>query len=212
MFDGDLRQEDPVLARLDEPAPLFEAHSTAGLIRLADYRGRWVLLFAHPADFTPVCTSEFVGLAKAQAEFDKLDCALIGLSIDSVYAHLAWFERIAADFGVRPEFPLIEDSSLAIARAYGMIHPGAASTTVVRSVFVIDPEGVVRASLTYPMSVGRSVEELLRLVGALQATADGDAVAPEGWTSGKPLLTPAPRTSASVQKLDNPLWYAGGAQ
>lgn len=212
MFDGDLHQEGAALARLDETAPLFEAHSTQGLIRLADYRGRWALLFAHPADFTPVCTSEFVGFAKAQREFDRLGCALIGLSIDSVYAHLAWFERIEADFGVRPEFPLIEDCSLAIARAYGMIHPAAGSTTVVRSVFVIDPEGVVRASLTYPMSVGRSVEELLRLVEALQATADGESVAPEGWTSGEPLLTPAPRTSASRQKLDDPLWYAGGGQ
>lgn len=212
MFDGDLQQDGAALARLDEPAPLFEAHSTAGLIRLSDYRGRWVLLFAHPADFTPVCTSEFVGLAEAQQRFEDLDCALIGLSIDSVYAHLAWFQRIEDDFGVRPDFPLIEDPSLAIAKAYGMIHPGAGSTTVVRSVFVIDPEGVVRATLTYPMSVGRSVEELLRLVEALQVTADGDSVAPEGWRSGEPLLTPAPRTSTSVRQLENPLWYAGGAR
>jgi peroxiredoxin (alkyl hydroperoxide reductase subunit C) len=212
MFDGDLRDAGSFLARLDEPAPLFEAHSTAGTVRLGDYRGQWVLLFAHPADFTPVCTSEFVGLARAQAAFDKLGCALIGLSIDSVYAHLAWFDRIEEDFGIRPEFPLIEDPSLTIAKAYGMIHSGAGSTSVVRSVFVIDPAGIIRASLTYPMSVGRSVAELLRLVEALQVTADGDAVAPEGWTSGQPLLAPAPRTSSSVKSAGGQLWYAGGGR
>lgn len=212
MFDGDLRDTGPVLARLDEPAPVFEAHSTAGTVRLSDYRGSWVMLFAHPADFTPVCTSEFVALARAQAEFDRLGCALIGLSIDSVYAHLAWFERIEADFGIRPDFPLIEDPSLTIARAYGMIHAGAGSTSVVRSVFVIDPAGIIRATLTYPMSVGRSVSELLRLVEALQATAEGDAVAPEGWTTGQPLLAPAPRTSSSVRSVKSHLWYAGGAR
>lgn len=209
MFDSERPPEGAMLARLDEPAPVFEAHSTAGFIRLTDYRGRWVLLFAHPADFTPVCTSELVGLAKAQKDFDQLECGLIGLSIDSVYAHLAWFERIEADFGVRPEFPVVEDPSLVIAKAYGMIHPGSGSTAVVRSVFVLDPEGIVRASLTYPMSVGRSVQELLRLVKALQATAPGDSVAPEGWKPGEVLLNPAPRTAASVRKLDNSLWYAG---
>lgn len=208
----DLNIAEGTGARIDEAAPLFEAQSTAGLVRLADYRGQWVMLFAHPADFTPVCTSEFVALARAQASFDRLGCALIGLSIDSVYAHLAWVERIEADFGVRPTFPLIEDPSLAIARAYGMIHPGASSTTVVRSVFVIDPAGIVRASSTYPMSVGRSVSELLRLVEALQVTDGGGGVAPEGWESGEPLLDPAPRTSDDLSGLNNSLWYAGGTK
>lgn len=214
MFDGNPTNTagaGPVPpARLDELAPLFEAHSTAGLIRLSDYRGRWVVLFAHPADFTPVCTSEFLAFTREQAAFDRLDCALLGLSIDSVYAHLAWFDRIEADFGLRPAFPLLEDPSLAIARAYGMVHPGSASTTVVRSVFVIDPEGIVRATLCYPMSVGRSVGEIIRLVEALQATATGNHVAPEGWAPGDALLTPAPRTTDETRQADDPLWYAGG--
>lgn len=212
MFDGDTHSAPPVQARLDGQAPLFEAHSTDGLIRLSDYRGQWVLLFAHPADFTPVCTSEFVAFAQQQEVFASLNCALIGLSIDSVYAHIAWFERIEADFGVRPAFPLIEDPSLAIARAYGMVHEGSGSTTVVRSVFVLDTDGIIRATLTYPMSVGRSVQELLRLVAALQATAGGDQVSPEGWAVGDPLLDAAPRTSRSAHKLNDPLWYAGGSK
>jgi peroxiredoxin (alkyl hydroperoxide reductase subunit C) len=211
MFDDNPAQGAQPLARLDLPAPLFEAHSTRGPLRLSDYRGRWVLLFAHPADFTPVCTSEFVALAKAEAAFEKLGCALIGLSVDSVYAHLAWFDRIEADFGIRPGFPLLEDPSLAIAKAYGMVHEGAVSTSMVRSVFVIDPEGIIRASLTYPMSVGRSVAELLRLVEALQVTAGGDAVTPEGWQSGEALLAPAPRTSDEAASGGSAMWYAGGA-
>lgn len=210
MFDGDIREPTPI-ARLDEPAPRFEARSTAGTVRLNDHRDRWVMLFAHPADFTPVCTSEFVALAKASDDFDAIGCDLIGLSVDSVYAHLAWLERIEADFGVRPGFPLIEDPSLAISRAYGMVHPSASTTATVRSVFVIDPDGILRAMVHYPMSVGRSVDEILRLVRALQATANGKSVAGEGWQEGDPLLTPAPDTAEALSSTDNARWYAGGA-
>lgn len=211
MFDAYPHPEGAALptARLEDAAPLFEARSTHGLVRLQDYRGRWVLLFAHPADFTPVCTSEFVALTRASVKFDALDCALIGLSTDSVYAHLAWFDRIEADFGLRPDFPLLEDPSLAIARSYGMIHPGASSTATVRSVFVIDPDGVLRAAVHYPMEVGRSVDELLRLVSALQATRGGDGIAPEGWQPGEELLAPAPLTDESAAKAGD-RWYAGG--
>ena len=212
MFDADPSQPlpDVPLARLDEPAPLFEARSTAGPVRLADYRGQWLLFFSHPADFTPVCTTEFLAFAKAAEQFEALGCALLGLSVDSVYAHLAWLERIAADFGVSPTFPLIEDPSLAIARAYGMIHPGSSSTAAVRSVFVIDPEGIIRSIVHYPMSVGRSVDELLRLVAALQATADDARVAPAGWQPGEPLLDPAPTTSGALARRPSGPWYAGG--
>lgn len=211
MFDADPREShgQPPVARLDEPAPLFEARSTQGLVRLADYAGRWVLLFAHPADFTPVCTSEFVALTGAAERFEALDCALIGLSVDSVYAHLAWFDRIETDFGVRPHFPLLEDPSFAIAESYGMIHPGASSTATVRSVFVIDPHLVLKAVLHYPMEVGRSVDELLRLVEALQATAGTERVTPEGWRQGGALLGGAPATEKEATDA-GPNWYAGG--
>jgi peroxiredoxin (alkyl hydroperoxide reductase subunit C) len=212
MFDAEPHEahEEPSVARLEEPAPLFEARSTQGPVRLADYVGRWVLLFAHPADFTPVCTSEFVALTKAAERFADLDCALIGLSVDSVYAHLAWFDRIEADFGVRPHFPLLEDPSFAIAESYGMMHPGASSTATVRSVFVIDPHGILKAMVHYPMEVGRSVDELLRLVEALQATAGTDHVTPEGWTRGSKFLTSAPVTEGDATAAGSS-WYAGGA-
>lgn len=208
MLDGDIPSE-AVEARLDEAAPLFEGRSTEGPIRLGDYRRRWVLLFAHPADFTPVCTSEFIALARAEDRFEAMDCALIGLSVDSVYAHLAWIERIEQDSGVRVRFPLIEDPSLVISRAYGMIHPGASSTATVRSVFVIDPDGILRAMVHYPMSVGRSVDELVRLVAALRATRDGKAVAGEGWEEGQALLSPAPTTASDLDKVEGEPWYAG---
>ncbi|GGY49371.1 peroxiredoxin [Parvularcula lutaonensis] len=199
------------VARLDEPAPLFEARSTKGTVRLSDFAGRWVLLFAHPADFTPVCTSEFVALARASERFEALDCALIGLSADSVYSHIAWFDRIEADFGIRPQFPLLEDPSLAIATSYGMIHPGASSTATVRSVFVIDPQGILKAMVHYPMEVGRSVDELLRLVSALRDTAGNDGVAPADWREGEPLLASAPGTDEESVAA-GPAWYAGGVR
>lgn len=206
--DSRRQHERTAGARLDEPVPLFEARATTGTVRLADHRGRWVMLFAHPADFTPVCSSEFVALARAEERFAAIGCDLIGLSADSVHSHLAWLERIEADFGVRPSFPLIEDPSLAIAEAYGMMHAGASSTATVRSVFVIDPDGILRALVHYPLSVGRSVEELLRLVGALQATADGRGVAPEGWTAGEPLLVAVPRPGEAPEKGTEGPWYA----
>jgi len=180
--------------RLNDQAPLFTARTTMGVRSLADYRGKWLLLFSHPADFTPVCTSEFIALEKAAERFRDLGCELVGLSADSLYAHLAWTQNIEARFGVRISFPIIEDLSLSIAEAYGMIDETAVSTATVRSAFFIDPEGIVRAQTHYPMSVGRSVEELLRVLSALRATERGDRVAPEGWHSGKPLLKSPPTT------------------
>ncbi len=197
-------------AALDQPAPLFEARSTQGHIRLADYQGQWVMLFAHPADFTPVCTTEFVAFARAAEDFAALDCALLGLSVDSVYAHLAWLQQIEDDFGVKIPFPLIEDPSLSVSRAYGMVHPGASSTATVRSVFVIDPEGILRALVHYPMAVGRSVAECLRLVAALRETAGAGGVSPEGWRPGDPLVMPAPVTQEEARARGGARWYAGG--
>jgi len=180
--------------RLGDRAPDFQARTTKGPVRLSDYRGRWVMLFSHPADFTPVCTTEFVALAKAYEAFEALDCALLGLSVDSLYAHLAWIEAVRVHFGVTISFPLIEDPSMAIARAYGMIEPEDQGSAGVRASFFIDPEGVVRAITSYPMSVGRSVPEMLRIVAALQRTAAGDVLAPADWQPGAPLLRPVSET------------------
>ncbi|USJ27378.1 peroxiredoxin [Ensifer adhaerens] len=175
-------------ARLNALAPDFQARSTNGPVTLSSYRGRWVIFFAHPANFTPVCTSEFIALARASPDFEKLDCALLGLSVDSLYSHIAWIRDIRERLGVNVAFPLVEDPSMAIARAYGMIDDTSESSATVRATYVIDPEGIIRAIVWYPMNVGRSVDELLRLVAALQSAERENAVAPEGWHPGKPLL------------------------
>jgi peroxiredoxin 2/4 len=174
--------------RIGEKAPDFRARTTLGERSLSEYRGRWLILFSHPADFTPVCTTEFIALAKSADEFEADGCALLGLSVDSIYSHIAWVTAINHKFGVNVPFPIIEDPSMAIGRAYGMIDDAAVDSAAVRSTYFIDPEGVVRAITTYPHNVGRSVSEMLRLLRALQATEGGEALAPEGWQPGDRLL------------------------
>jgi peroxiredoxin 2/4 len=180
------------LPLLQEPAPAFHARTTQGERSLEDYRGRWLIFFAHPADFTPVCASEFVAFSKAYDQFQELGCDLLGLSVDSLFAHIAWTRNIQERFGVEVPFPIVEDPSMAVARAYGMLHPGAHTSATVRATFVIDPEGVIRAITWYPMNVGRSVEELLRLLTALQTSDKRDVFTPEGWRVGDPVLVPPP--------------------
>jgi peroxiredoxin (alkyl hydroperoxide reductase subunit C) len=183
----------PVMPRLNEAAPDFEAKTTHGIRKLADYKGKWLVLFSHPADFTPVCTTEFMAFAKYYPEFQKLNCELIGLSIDSYYAHVAWVRNIKEKFGVEIPFPIIEDLSMDVAKAFGMIHPGAGDTSAVRATFIIDPKGVLRAMVYYPMTNGRSIPEFLRLVAALQ-TSDAHKVAtPEGWQPGDKVIVPPPQ-------------------
>src|SRR6056297_711476 len=187
------------MPRLNEPAPDFDALTTHGRKSLADYRGKWLILFSHPADFTPVCTTEFIAFAKRHAEFEALDAALLGLSIDSTHSHIAWVRNIEEKFGVRIPFPIIADLSMQVASAYGMIQPGASDTAAVRATFVIDPEGVLRAMVYYPMNAGRSVDEFLRLVTALQ-TSDAQKVAtPENWQPGQDVIVPPPQTAADAE-------------
>jgi peroxiredoxin (alkyl hydroperoxide reductase subunit C) len=177
---------------LHEPAPAFHARTTQGERSLEDYRGRWLIFFAHPADFTPVCASEFIAFSKAYDRFQELDCDLLGLSVDSLFAHIAWIENIKERFGVEVPFPIVEDPSMAVARAYGMLHPGAHTSATVRATFVIDPEGLIRAIIWYPMNVGRSVDELLRLLTALQTSDKSGVFTPEGWRQGDPVLVAPP--------------------
>lgn len=186
------------LPRLNEPAPDFDAPTTDGRRKLADYNGKWLILFSHPADFTPVCTTEFIAFAKAHERFRARNTELLGLSIDSRYSHIAWMRTIEEKFGVKIPFPIIDDLSMNVAHAYGMVHPGASDTAAVRTTFVIDPNGVMRAMLYYPMTNGRSVQEIERLVDALQKS-DRDRVAtPEGWTPGGPVIVPPPATLAEA--------------
>lgn len=194
---------------LHDPAPEFRARTTTGDVALADYRGRWLLLFSHPADFTPVCTSEFLAFSAAAPRFEALGCALLALSVDSLFSHIAWIRSIHRQFGVAVPFPIIEDPSMAIAAAYGMIAPNAPDAATVRAAFVIDPDGIIRAISWYPMTTGRNVEELLRLVAALQ-TADRHGVAtPAGWLPGDDVILPCPLTADQVLdgQADDSDWF-----
>lgn len=190
----------PAMPRLNEPAPAFSAKTTHGPRSLADYEGKWLILFSHPADFTPVCTTEFMAFAANHEAFQALNCELLGLSIDSNYAHIAWVRSIKENFGVDIPFPIIEDLSMNVAQAYGMIQPGASDTSAVRATFLIDPKGVLRAMVYYPMSNGRSIAEFLRLLEALQ-TADANGVAtPEAWKPGDMVIVPPPQTQQDADK------------
>ncbi|MFD1034054.1 peroxiredoxin [Sphingomonas hankookensis] len=176
--------------RLGDPAPNFTARTTKGDVSLDQYRGRWLLFFSHPADFTPVCTSEFIALAHAAPKFEAIDCALLGLSVDSLYSHVAWMRAIRELAGIEVPFPVVEDPSMAVGHAYGMLDADATDSAAVRATFFIDPEGVVRAINWYPMNVGRSIEEMLRTVQALQRATKGDALTPAGWYPGDDVLLP----------------------
>ncbi|MGV9665351.1 peroxiredoxin [Nocardia niigatensis] len=185
------------MPRIGDPAPGFTAATTQGPIDFpGDYAGKWVIFFSHPADFTPVCTSEFVEFAALQDRFRQYNTELVGLSVDGLYSHIAWLRTIEEKISfhghdhVRVRFPLVEDVTMTIARRYGMIMPGEDSTKAVRAVFVIDPAGIVRAVIYYPLSTGRNFDELLRLMQSLQ-TADAFGVAtPADWRPGDPVIVP----------------------
>jgi peroxiredoxin (alkyl hydroperoxide reductase subunit C) len=188
----------PSMPRLNEPAPDFSAKTTHGDRSLSDYRGKWLILFSHPADFTPVCTTEFIGFAKAADEFKALGAELLGLSIDSIYSHLAWEKSIKDKFGVEITFPIIADLSMAVAKAYGMIQPGASDTSAVRATFLIDPDGILRAMVYYPMSNGRSIAEFVRLLTALKTSDEYKVATPENWQPGDKVIVPPPQTAAAA--------------
>lgn len=193
----------PAMPRLNEAAPAFEAPTTDGVKKLEDYRGKWLVLFSHPADFTPVCTTEFMAFAKRHGEFQALNTELLGLSIDSHYSHVAWIRNIKEKFGVDIPFPIIADLKMDVARAYGMIHPGAADTSAVRATFVIDPEGILRAMVYYPMTNGRSIDEFLRLVKALQTSDEHGVATPEAWQPGDKVIVPPPATAEARMNADH---------
>jgi len=183
---------------LGEQAPAFDAVTTQGPIKFpADYKGKWVILFSHPADFTPVCTTEFMTFASMMGEFKALNTELVGLSVDSLYAHIAWLRRIQeiewnGIKNIEVKFPLIEDIRMDVAKKYGMIQPGQSNTQAVRAVFIIDPTGKIRAIMYYPLSTGRNFDEFRRIIQALQK-ADKDACAtPANWRPGDDVIVPPP--------------------
>lgn len=199
--DEQIESQVPTL-KLEQPIPKFQARTTQGDISSDEYLGRWLILFSHPADFTPVCTSEFVAMQRSINEFTELNCSILGLSVDSVYSHIAWINSIKKDFGVEITFPIIEDISMSISQAFGMVHRESTSTATVRSVFIIDDKGVLRALIHYPMNVGRSISEIIRTLAALQASDASNMSAPEGWQPGDEMVMPPP-TSVSQTDIFN---------
>lgn len=192
-------QEPTRLPLIGDRAPEFRAKTTQGEINFPkDFEGSWVVFFSHPADFTPVCTTEFMTFASMQEEFTKRNCKLLGLSIDSIYAHIAWLRTIYEKIeykGMRNleiTFPVIEDLKMEVSRLYGMLQPGASTTQAVRAVFIIDPKGIVRAILYYPLSNGRDINEILRLVIALQTSDEYGVATPANWRPGEDVIVPPP--------------------
>jgi peroxiredoxin (alkyl hydroperoxide reductase subunit C) len=195
-----MSEEIAKLPRLGEKAPDFEAVTTQGTLRLSDFKGAWLVLFSHPADFTPVCTTEFIAFSEIFDELKKRNTQLLGLSVDSTSSHIAWIRNIEEKMGVKIPFPIIADLDKKVGTLYGMIHPGQSKTEAVRCVFVIDPEGIVRAMIYYPLTTGRNMSEILRLLDALQ-TADKHKVAtPANWKPGEPVIVPPPKTQEEAEE------------
>lgn len=182
------------LPSLGAKAPDFKANTTFGPIKLSDYNGKWVVLFSHPGDFTPVCTTEFLCFAKYYPEFKKRNVELLGLSIDSTSSHLAWLYNIFQLTGVEIPFPIIEDRDMSISKLYGMISEPMSNTSTVRSVFIIDDKQILRTILYYPLTTGRNIPEILRIIEALQTSDRDKVVTPANWLPGMPVLLPYPTT------------------
>ena len=193
------------MPRINDPAPQFTAPSTTqGPFSLSELKDRWVVLFSHPADFTPVCTTEFVEFAKRYADFQKRNTEIVGLSIDSIYAHLGWVTNIEKNFDVTIPFRVIADRDMKVAQLYGMIQPNETDTATVRAVFFISPEKAgdpqrIRAIIYYPLSIGRNMDEIIRVIDALQVTSANGVAAPCNWKPGEPLIVPPPTTKKAAE-------------
>jgi len=192
---------------IGEDAPSFEAVTTQGTINFPDdYKGKWVILFSHPADFTPVCTTEFITFASMQEEFSKMNTELIGLSIDSIFSHIAWLKRIEEKIeykgmkNVEIKFPVIADLKMEVAKKYGMVQRKASTIHAVRAAFVIDPESKIRAMLYYPIPNGRNIQEIKRLISAMQKSEAENVSTPANWQPGDDVIVPPPRSMEGVKE------------
>jgi len=206
-----LQEQEQIIAmpRIGDKAPEFKAVTTQGNINFpADYKGEWVILFSHPADFTPVCTSEFITFAHLENKFDKANCKLVGLSIDGLYSHIAWLRTIKEKIefngmkNIEVKFPLIEDITMEVAKKYGMIQPGESKTQAVRAVFFIDPKGMIRAIIYYPLSLGRNFDEIYRALIAMQTSDKFEVATPADWNPGDDvIISPAGSCGVAEERM-----------
>jgi peroxiredoxin (alkyl hydroperoxide reductase subunit C) len=201
------------MPRIGDMAPDFEAITTTGKLKFSEYnKGSWVILFSHPADFTPVCTTEMSGFAKEKNFFAEHNTKLMGLSIDSIHAHIAWVNAVHEKTGVLFEFPIVADIDMSVSKLYGMLQPGESETAAVRAVFIIDPQGKVRLIMYYPLNVGRNMEEIKRALQALQTSDEHKCAMPLDWKPGDKVIVPAPRTVEALAErkksdLEMVDWY-----
>ncbi|WP_035512753.1 peroxiredoxin [Halalkalibacillus halophilus] len=191
------------MPRIGDPAPSFEVPTTHGPIKLEDYKGKWLVLFSHPADFTPVCTTEFVAFQSIYPELKELNTELLGLSIDSVQSHIAWVRNIEEKLNVQIEFPVIADLNKEVASKYGMVHPEQNTTETNRAVFVIDDQGVIKSIIYYPLTTGRNMDEIVRLVKALQTTVKHQVSTPANWQPGDKVIVPPPASKQQAEERAN---------
>ncbi len=206
-------QTNNTMPRIGDMAPDFEAVTTTGNIKFSEYnKGSWVVFFSHPADFTPVCTTELTGFALEKDFFAAHNTKLLGLSIDSIHSHIAWVNAVQEKTNVLFEFPIVADISMSVAKLYGMLQPGESETAAVRAVFIMDPEGKVRLIMYYPLNVGRNMEEIKRTLLALQTSDDNQCAMPVNWQPGDKVIVPAPKTVAGLTErkksgLEMVDWY-----
>jgi len=212
-MEADIKSFSVRLPRIGEPAPDFEVETTQGTLRLEDFEGSWLVLFSHPADFTPVCTTEFIAFAEAHPRLRELNTELLGLSIDSVYSHIAWVRNVEEKMGVKITFPIIADLNKVVATAYGMIMPGESKTETSRCVFIIDDQQTLRAMIYYPLTTGRNIDEIVRLITALQTTDAHGLATPANWQPGERVIVPPPATQEAAEEriadpaVDSTDWY-----
>jgi peroxiredoxin (alkyl hydroperoxide reductase subunit C) len=206
-------QSPASLPRIGSPAPQFEAVTTHGTIKLEDFKGSWLILFSHPADFTPVCTTEFMAFAQIHPKLREMNVELMGLSIDSVYSHIAWVRNVEEKLGQKITFPVIADLNKEVATLYGMLMPGESKTETSRCVFIIDDKQIIRAMIYYPLSTGRNMDEIVRLIQALQTTDKHGIACPANWRPGDKVIIPPPKTQEMAEErmkekgIERADWY-----
>ncbi|RZV60430.1 MAG: peroxiredoxin [Flavobacteriaceae bacterium] len=192
------------MPRIGDQAPDFEAVTTKGKIKFSEFaKDKWVVMFSHPADFTPVCTTEMTGFARRKSEFDELNTELLGLSIDSIHAHLGWVNNVSNNTGVFFNFPIIADIDMKVAKLYGMLQPNESETAAVRAVFFIDPSKKIRLIMYYPLNVGRNMNEILRALEALQISDKHKVAMPLDWKKGDKVIVPPPKTLKEMNERIN---------